>query len=30
VTWGAVLWLFDRPSPWYSQDDLGYLGLAFD
>jgi hypothetical protein len=30
VTWGAVRWLYDRPSPWWPEGAQGYLGLAFD
>ena len=30
VTWGAVRWLYGRPSPWCPAGEAGYLGLAFD
>lgn len=30
VTWGAVRWLYDHPSPWCPPGEVGYLGLAFD
>jgi GNAT superfamily N-acetyltransferase len=30
LAWGAVRWLYDRPSPWCPEDADGYLGLAFD
>ena len=30
VLWGAVRWLYDRPSPWWPAGQDAYLGLAFD
>lgn len=30
VTWGAIRWLYDHPSPWCPEGMDGYLGLAFD
>lgn len=30
VLWGAVRWLYGRPSPWWPGGQDAYLGLAFD
>lgn len=30
VTWGAIRWLYDHPSPWCPEGTDGYLGLALD
>ncbi len=30
VLWGAVRWLYERPSPWWPAGQDAYLGLAFD
>lgn len=30
VLWGAVRWLYDRPSPWWPEGQDAYLGLGFD
>lgn len=30
VLWGAVRWLYGRPSPWWPAGQDAYLGLSFD